>query len=49
VLAVVAGHLAWQASRVDINNSKDCLDKFKSNRWIGWLVVAGVLAGRVVV
>lgn len=48
-LALVTGHLVWQASQVDINNSKDCLDKFKSNRWIGWLVVAGVLAGRVVV
>ena len=48
-LALVVGHLVWQASQVVINNSKDCLIKFKSNRWVGWLVIAGVLAGRVVV
>lgn len=46
-LAAVALHLAWQTARVDIDSPADCLAKFRSNRWIGWLLLAGIVAGRL--
>jgi 4-hydroxybenzoate polyprenyltransferase len=48
-LIFVGGHLGWQALKVDIDNSQDCLAKFKSNRWVGWLLLAGLIAGQVAV
>ena len=43
-----AAHLSWQISTVDLSNPKDCLAKFKSNRDVGFLVLAGMLlAGAV--
>ncbi len=47
VMALAAGCLAWQAASVDIANPKDCLAKFKSNRYFGWIVLAAVIAGQV--
>jgi 4-hydroxybenzoate polyprenyltransferase len=47
LLAVAAMHLAWQALRVDINDSSDCLAKFKSNRHFGWLLLLAIVVGRV--
>jgi len=47
-LLVLAGaHLAWQAADVDIDRPEDCLAKFRSNRWFGWLPLAAILAGRL--
>jgi len=46
-LAAVAGHLAWQAARVDIDDPADCLATFRANRAVGWLLLAGIVAGRV--
>src|SRR5690606_36517499 len=43
-LAVGAAQLAWQVRAVRIDAPADCLAKFKSNRWFGWLVVAALLA-----
>jgi 4-hydroxybenzoate polyprenyltransferase len=43
-LALGAGQLCWQVWDVDINNPKDCLAKFKSNRLFSWLFLAGILA-----
>lgn len=40
--------LAWQSADVDIDDPKDCLAKFKSNRLYGWLIFAGIIVGRVV-
>ena len=37
--------LIWQAARVDTENPSDCLDKFRSNRFVGWLLLAGIVAG----
>lgn len=37
----------WQVSDLEIDDSNDCLAKFKSNRYFGWLVLGGILAGRV--
>jgi 4-hydroxybenzoate polyprenyltransferase len=46
-LAAAAPHLAWQASRIDIDNPLDCLAKFRANRAVGWLMLAGIVAGRL--
>ncbi len=45
--AGVALHLIWQILIVDIDNPSDCLKKFRANRWLGWIVFAGILAGRI--
>lgn len=41
-----AAQLIWQVWDVDINNPKDCLAKFKSNRLYAWLFLAGILGGQ---
>jgi 4-hydroxybenzoate polyprenyltransferase len=47
-LALVACQLFWQAARVDIDSPGDCLQKFRSNRLTGWLLLAGIVAAHVV-
>jgi 4-hydroxybenzoate polyprenyltransferase len=47
-LAAAALQLAWQAARVNIDQPADCLAKFRSNRVVGWLLLAGIVAGHVV-
>ena len=37
--------LLWQVRAVDIDDPRDCLAKFKSNRLFGWLLLAGIMAG----
>jgi 4-hydroxybenzoate polyprenyltransferase len=44
-LALAAAQLFWQAARVDIENPLDCLAKFRSNRLVGWLLLAAIVAG----
>ncbi|MBT3331098.1 MAG: 4-hydroxybenzoate octaprenyltransferase [Rhodospirillaceae bacterium] len=44
-VGVAAAQLAWQAGSVDIDDPGDCLAKFRSNTWFGWLVFAAVLLG----
>jgi 4-hydroxybenzoate polyprenyltransferase len=46
-LTLVALHLAWQAATVRIDDSADCLAKFRANRWTGWLMLLGIVAARV--
>jgi 4-hydroxybenzoate polyprenyltransferase len=46
-LALAALQLGWQAALVDIDDPADCLGKFRSNRLVGWLMLAGIVAGRV--
>jgi len=36
-------HLLWQIVFFDPGNPKDCLAKFRANRWIGWIVLAGLV------
>jgi 4-hydroxybenzoate polyprenyltransferase len=48
VLAAAAAQLAWQAGEVKTEDPVDCLAKFKSNRFYGWLILGGIVAGRVV-
>ena len=42
-LAAFAAHLAWQGARIDIGDSRLCLQIFKSNRDAGLLLFAGLL------
>jgi len=44
-LATAAAQLAWQAARVATEDPADCLSKFRSNRMVGWLMLAGIVAG----
>ena len=48
-LSLGALQLLWQVWDVDINNPKDCLAKFKSNRLFSWLFLGGILAAQVIV
>nr|WP_142848004.1 4-hydroxybenzoate octaprenyltransferase [Telmatospirillum sp. J64-1] len=47
-LAPAAAQLMWQARTMKINDSPDCLAKFKSNRLFGWLLLAAILAGSLI-
>ena len=47
-LAAAAVQLLWQALRVDTDDPADCLAKFRSNRIVGWLLLAGIVAGHLV-
>ena len=46
-LALGAVHLLWQVARVDIDRPMDCLSTFKSNRDFGLIILAGIIAARV--
>jgi len=43
-LAIGAAQLAWQVAYVKLDGAADCLVKFKSNRWFGWILAAGLFA-----
>jgi 4-hydroxybenzoate polyprenyltransferase len=43
-LAAVAGQMAWQVATLDITKPSNCLDRFRSNRWVGWLFCLGLIA-----
>ncbi len=45
LLGAVAGHFAWQILRLDINDGANCLSTFKSNRDLGLIMLAAILAG----
>jgi 4-hydroxybenzoate polyprenyltransferase len=45
----VALQFAWQVSTLAIDRPRDCLDKFHSNRWTGWLVFLGLIAAGTIV
>lgn len=44
-LTVVGLHLLWQIVSLDIDNPRDCLIKFKSNQWLGLVLLLGILFG----
>ena len=46
-LAGAALQLCWQGSRVETEDPGDCLEKFRSNRIVGWLLLAGIIAGHL--
>ncbi|XP_013411841.1 4-hydroxybenzoate polyprenyltransferase, mitochondrial-like isoform X1 [Lingula anatina] len=44
-VGAVATHLVHQIYTVDLNNPEDCGKKFRSNKWLGAIMFAGVVAG----
>jgi 4-hydroxybenzoate polyprenyltransferase len=44
-LLAAALQLGWQAAQVNTSDPVDCLGKFRSNRIVGWLMFAGIVAG----
>jgi 4-hydroxybenzoate polyprenyltransferase len=44
-LVAVAWHLGWQIRAVDLDDPADCLAKFHTNRWIGWMLLLGLFFG----
>jgi 4-hydroxybenzoate polyprenyltransferase len=43
-IAAVAVHFAWQIASLDIDDPGNCLVRFKANRYVGWLLLAGIIA-----
>jgi 4-hydroxybenzoate polyprenyltransferase len=43
-LALAAVQLAWQLKTLDIDDPRNCLIRFKSNRIVGWLLLGGLAA-----
>ena len=43
-LLAIAGHFVWQTVTLDIDDAGNCLVRFKSNRFVGWLLLAGLVA-----
>ena len=46
-LILGAAHLAWQTARADFDDPANCLAKFKANRDFGLILLAGIVAARV--
>jgi len=44
-VAATSAHLARQIYTVDLDNPKDCWDKFDSNKYLGILIFLGIVAG----
>ena len=47
VLGLAAIQLVWQVTTLDLDETGDCLAKFKSNRNYAWIVLAAMVAGKV--
>jgi 4-hydroxybenzoate polyprenyltransferase len=45
-LGLGTSQLIWQVSGVNLDNPKDCLSKFKSNRLFSWLFLSGIIAAQ---
>ena len=48
-LVLVAMQLVWQVVTLDTSDGDNCLQRFRSNRWVGWLFFAGLVLEMVVV
>jgi 4-hydroxybenzoate polyprenyltransferase len=46
-LGLAAFQAIWQVWNVRVNNSPDCLAKFKSNRLFGWLLLGSIIVGQI--
>ncbi len=43
----VAVHLGWQAVSCNFDDPQDCKTKFYSNRYIGWILLAGLVIAKL--
>lgn len=48
-LAAVAGQFAWQIATLDTAKPANCLQRFRSNRWVGWIFFIGLVLEMVLV
>ena len=48
-LALVALQMVWQVATLDTQSPANCLERFKSNRIVGWLFFAGLVVDLVLV
>ncbi len=46
-LAAASLHLIWQVRTMDLDDAKNCLTRFKSNRDFGLIVLGAIVAGRI--
>lgn len=46
LLVLASGQLWWQAASTNLDDGFDCLRKFRSNRYYGWLLLLAIIAGR---
>ena len=44
----VAVHLGWQTVSCNFDDAKNCRDTFYSNRYIGWILLAGLIIAKLV-
>ena len=44
-LLAIAGHFVWQVATLDIDDPANCLLRFRANRFVGWLLLAGIAGG----
>src|SRR5262249_19133807 len=42
-----AVHFVWQAAMVRTDDAADCLSKFRANRFVGWILLIGIVAARL--
>ena len=40
----VALHFAWQVATLDTDDPANCLLRFRANRFVGWILLAGIVA-----
>lgn len=43
-IGAMAVQVAWQICTLDVDNPDDCQVKFHSNRYLGWILLIGILA-----
>ena len=46
-VAAAGAHFLWQVLTLDIDDPGNCHLRFRSNRYIGWILLAGILAAHV--
>ena len=47
-LAVAAAHFAWQVATLDTEDARNCLERFRSNQQVGWVLFLGLVADMAV-
>jgi 4-hydroxybenzoate polyprenyltransferase len=47
LLGVIAAHFIWQIVFLKPDDQANCLAKFKANALVGWLLLAGIIAGHL--
>ena len=43
-MALVAAHFIWQITTLAIDDPANCLTRFRSNRFVGWIIFLGIVA-----